>query len=93
MVSWKPKEEGMSNRIEQVSVNQMLLLVSHGVWGLRVEYGFNDKVIAVPLRTILVEQAAGVAVGRVKTWCEKNLKGTEKRNWRKFWRHVTLRRH
>ena len=31
MVSWKPKEEGMSNRIEQVSVNQMLLLVSHGV--------------------------------------------------------------
>jgi len=67
VASWKPKEEGMSKRIEQVSVHQMLLLVSHGVWGLRVEYGLNDKVIAVPLRTTLVEQAVGVAVGRVKT--------------------------
>lgn len=71
MASWKPKEEGMSKGTEQVSVHQMLLLVSHGVWGLRVEYGFNDKVIAVPLRTILVQQAVGVAVGRVKTWFEK----------------------
>lgn len=57
------KGRGNVKRIEQVSANQMLLLVSHGVWGLRVEYGFNDKGYYVPLENNLVEQAVE-AVGR-----------------------------